>query len=163
MGQQSSQPSTRPYGCRELLEVLNRPDLPDIITTKWIGAQVGAPWRLWGKDVLKRAETQGCLRTLGWRYEPARGPSGGKFVRDTTTTISELISTALQRSRGSQERFDELKRPEEENHQPINLPINLPNKSSTNTSSLVSETISQRPLQWCLKQPKPLQRFTVPT
>ena len=88
---------------QKLLEVLSRPDLPDIITTKWIGEEVGAPWRFWGKDVLKRAETQGCLRALGLRYEPARGPSGGRFVRDTTTQISELISTALQRSRGSQE------------------------------------------------------------
>jgi hypothetical protein len=65
----------------KLLAFLNAPELPEAISTKWIGEQVGVPWRHWGKDVLKRPKTQACLRSIGWRYVPARGPGGGKLVR----------------------------------------------------------------------------------
>jgi hypothetical protein len=68
----------------KFIALLSRCDLPDIIPTKWLAEQVGTPWRLWGKDVLKRSETQACLRTLGWHYVPARGPRGGNLARDTT-------------------------------------------------------------------------------
>lgn len=69
----------------KFLVLLSRPELPDSITTKWIGETVGAPWRGWGKDVLRRPETLACMRSLGWRYVPGRGRGGGKLVRETTT------------------------------------------------------------------------------
>jgi hypothetical protein len=59
----------------QLLMLLSKPDLPDIVTTKWISEQVGVPWRYWGRNVLKRPDTQRCLQALGWRYE-RRGPAG---------------------------------------------------------------------------------------
>jgi hypothetical protein len=68
----------------KFIALLSRTELPDTIPTKWIADQVGTPWRLWGKDVLKRSNTQACLRTLGWHYVPARGPRGGNLVRGTT-------------------------------------------------------------------------------
>lgn len=64
----------------KFLALMSRDDLPDSVSTKWIGDQMGAPFRAWGKDVLKRPETQAFLRTR-WLYEPTRGPNGGKFVR----------------------------------------------------------------------------------
>jgi hypothetical protein len=57
-------------------------ELPESISTKWIGVQVGAPWRHWGRKVLKRPETRACLRSLGWRYVSSRGRAGAQLVRD---------------------------------------------------------------------------------
>jgi hypothetical protein len=71
----------------QLLALLSTPGLPDNISTKWIGEQVGAPWRDWGRKVLKRPETQACLQSLGWRYVPSRGPGGAKLVRDTRGAV----------------------------------------------------------------------------
>ena len=62
----------------KFLALMSRDELPDSVSTKWIGDQMGAPFRAWGKDVLKRPETQAFLTTR-WLYEPARGPNGGKF------------------------------------------------------------------------------------
>jgi hypothetical protein len=70
----------------KLLALLSRPELADSITTKRISEQVGAPWRDWGPNALKRPETMPCLKTLKWRYEPGRGRGGGKFVREADTT-----------------------------------------------------------------------------
>jgi hypothetical protein len=69
----------------KFLALLSTPELADSISTKWIGEQVGAPWWRWGRKVLKRPQTQACLRSLGWRYVPERGPGGARFVRDNTT------------------------------------------------------------------------------
>jgi hypothetical protein len=75
--------STEETYAEKLLALLSTPGLPNTISTKWIGEQVGAPWRDWGRKVLKRPETQACLQSLGWRYVPSRGPGGAKLLRDT--------------------------------------------------------------------------------
>jgi hypothetical protein len=75
--------STEDTYAEKFLTLLSRPGLPETLTTKWIGEQLGAPWRHWGRKVLKRLETQACLQSLGWRYVASWGPSGAKFVRDT--------------------------------------------------------------------------------
>jgi hypothetical protein len=72
----------------KFLELLSRPGLADSITPTWIGEQVGTPWSVWGKNVLKRTETQACMKALGWRYVPGRGRGGGKFLRDTVATVT---------------------------------------------------------------------------
>jgi hypothetical protein len=66
----------------KLIAVLSRADLPNIISTKWIGEEVGTLWWQWGRKALKRPTTQSCLRALGWRYVIGQGPSGAKFVRE---------------------------------------------------------------------------------
>jgi hypothetical protein len=76
--------STEETYAEKLLALLSTPGLPNTISTKWIGEQVGAPWRDWGRKVLKRPETQACLQSLGWRYVPSRGPGGAKLLRETT-------------------------------------------------------------------------------
>ena len=71
----------------QLLLLLSKPDLPDIVTTKWISEQIDAPWRDWGRNVLKRPDTQRCLQSLGWRYE-RRGPAGWfKRTRGNSSTV----------------------------------------------------------------------------
>jgi hypothetical protein len=62
------------------LEIMSRNDLRDVVSTQWISKQIGAPFRTWSRDVLKRPKTQEFLRALGWQYEPGRGRNGGKFV-----------------------------------------------------------------------------------
>jgi hypothetical protein len=71
----------------KFLALLSTPGLPNTISTKWIGEQVGAPWRDWGRKVLKRPETQACLKSLGWRYVPSRGPGGAKLLGDTRGAV----------------------------------------------------------------------------
>jgi hypothetical protein len=67
-----------------LIALLSRPELPDVVTTKWIGEELGEPWGSWSKDVLKRTTTRSALKALGWRYEPVRGRGGrSRFVRET--------------------------------------------------------------------------------
>jgi hypothetical protein len=80
--------STEDRYADQLLILLSRSDLPDIVTTKWIGEQVGVPWRHWGRNVLKRPDTQRSLEALGWRYE-RRGPAGWfkRTRRDSDTVV----------------------------------------------------------------------------
>jgi hypothetical protein len=76
----------------KLLLLLSRPGLPESIRTNWIGEQVGTPWRNWGPNVMKRPDTQACLRSLGWSYVAAKGRGGAKLIRATegaSYTIAE--------------------------------------------------------------------------
>jgi hypothetical protein len=66
----------------KFLEVMSRSGLPNSVPTKWIGDQIGAPWRSWSKDVLKRPATQACMQSLGWRYVSKGGRGGGKLLRE---------------------------------------------------------------------------------
>jgi hypothetical protein len=87
------------HGCTDqtyaekLLTLLSRAGLPESISTRWIVQQVGgAPWRDWGPNVMKRPDTQACLRSLGWSYVAAKGRGGAKLIRATegaSYTIAE--------------------------------------------------------------------------
>jgi hypothetical protein len=85
--------STAETYAEKLLVLLSRPGLPESISTKWIGEQVGTPWREWGRNVMKRPETQACLRSLGWSYAVSRGRGGAKLIR-TATGASYTIGEA---------------------------------------------------------------------
>jgi hypothetical protein len=75
----------------QLVLLLSRSDLSDTITTKEIGDHVDVPWRYWGRNVLKRPDTQACLQSLGWRYE-RRGPAGW-FKRTVTAKGDAVVRT----------------------------------------------------------------------
>ena len=47
--------STEDTYAEKLIAVLSRADLPNIISTKWIGEEVGALWWQWGRKALKDA------------------------------------------------------------------------------------------------------------
>jgi hypothetical protein len=79
------QASTEDTYAEKLIVLLTTPDLPDTISTKWIGKQLGAPWWRWGRKALQRPRTQSCLQSLGLRYVAGQGPGGAKFVRGGTT------------------------------------------------------------------------------
>jgi hypothetical protein len=74
--------STDQTYAEKLLTLLSRAGLPESISTRWIAQQVGgAPWRDWGPSVMKRSDTQACLRSLGWSYVAAKGRGGAKLIR----------------------------------------------------------------------------------
>jgi hypothetical protein len=77
--------STEDTYAEKLITILSTPGLPDSISTKWIGENVGAPWWRWGRKALKRPKTRSCLQSLGLRYVRGHGPGGAKFVRDNMT------------------------------------------------------------------------------
>jgi hypothetical protein len=79
------QASTEDTYAEKLVILLTTPDLPDTISTKWIGKQLGAPWWRWGRKALQRPRTQSCLQSLGLRYVAGQGPGGAKFVKGDTT------------------------------------------------------------------------------
>jgi hypothetical protein len=80
--------STAETYSEKLLLLLSRPGLPESISTKWIGEQVGTPWREWGRNVMKRPETQACLRSLGWSYAVSTGRGGAKLIRAATASYT---------------------------------------------------------------------------
>jgi hypothetical protein len=58
---------------------------------------MGAPWSAWGKNVLKRAETQASMKAaLGRRYVPVKGRAGGNFFATLRLQASRSITKALQ-------------------------------------------------------------------
>jgi hypothetical protein len=80
--------STAETYAEKLLALLSRSGLPESISTKWIGEQVGTPWREWGRNVMKRSETQACLRSLGWSYAVSTGRNGAKLIRAGTASYT---------------------------------------------------------------------------
>jgi hypothetical protein len=80
--------STQERYADKLVLLLSRSDLSDTITTKEIGDHVEKPWREWGRNVLKRPETQTVLLSLGWHYDR----KGRKMVRVTTCSMPTLVT-----------------------------------------------------------------------
>jgi hypothetical protein len=76
--------STEDRYADQLLIILSMPDLPDSVPTEWIAEQVELPWRIWGRNVLKRSDTQACLQSLGWRYERRAPGRPSRMVRVNT-------------------------------------------------------------------------------
>jgi hypothetical protein len=90
----------------KFIEALSRPETSACITTHQLSELVGAPWRSWGKDVLKRPETKSFMGAHGWRYMPKKGRGGGRIVRDperghTTTNSGNLKGDTQQLIGGS--------------------------------------------------------------
>jgi hypothetical protein len=68
-------------GCKQsraeaLLSPLSNPDLPDEVSTNWVGQQLNRPWREI-TDVMTKS-TKAALEALGWRYIPQRGRGGSR-------------------------------------------------------------------------------------
>jgi hypothetical protein len=74
----------------KLLAALAAPELPSIVTTAWISARLGVAWRSLSRRLLARSGVQQALAVLGWRYQPALGCKGGRFVRTEPDKTPEL-------------------------------------------------------------------------
>lgn len=64
-----------------LLEILGRPGLPNVVTTKWISQQMTVPWRDVGKHVKHMPAVQQGVAALGWTYDGRKGRGGSAFRR----------------------------------------------------------------------------------
>jgi hypothetical protein len=71
-----------------VLEILSGLGLPNIVTTKWIGQQMGKPWRSVSKHVMNRPTFRKALENLGWTYVTTGrgGRRGAHFERIGITT-----------------------------------------------------------------------------
>src|SRR5262249_3892683 len=63
-----------------LLSLLSDPELPNELTTNWVGQQLKKPWREIA-DVMKPTSMKDALEALGWRYVSRRGRRGSRFER----------------------------------------------------------------------------------
>jgi len=69
-----------------LLDILSRPGLPNVLSTKWIGQQMRTPWRNVSKHVMILEPVQRAIDNLGWRYVSRKGRLGSTFERIGKTT-----------------------------------------------------------------------------
>jgi hypothetical protein len=74
----------------ELIATLTQPGLPSTVTTAYVSARLGVAWRTLSKRLLERSGVQQALAVLGWRYRPALGRRGGRFVRTGPNRAQEL-------------------------------------------------------------------------
>jgi hypothetical protein len=64
-----------------LLDILSRPGLPNVLSTKWIGQQMHTPWRNVSKHVMILEPVQRAIENLGWRYVSRKGRLESTFER----------------------------------------------------------------------------------
>ena len=111
----SANTDTKQTYADKLIEVLSRPDLPDTVSTKWIGQQMKKPWRDASKHVMGLDHVKRSIAALGWTYKPGRGRGAGStFERvlkqpieplamettDTGDTRAVAVAVALEAARG---------------------------------------------------------------
>ena len=95
---------------RNLLAILSRPGLPPVITTRWIGQQMGKPWGTVGKNVMGLEAVKQALTNLGLTYRGGRGVRNAAFLRaGASTTLMPVgadlpppMSVAMRSSLGDQ-------------------------------------------------------------
>jgi hypothetical protein len=74
----------------ELIATLAQSGLPSTVTTAYVSARLGVAWRTISKRLLGRSGVQQALTVLGWRYQPALGRRGGRFMRSSPSRAQEL-------------------------------------------------------------------------
>jgi hypothetical protein len=67
---------------REVIAILSRPKMGEVVTTKQLAKLLGKPWRSVSSNVLT-PEFENALVSMGWRYVPGKGRSGSRFERVT--------------------------------------------------------------------------------
>jgi len=70
----------QPYADK-LLEILGRLELPDVLSTKWIGQQMHTPWRHVSKNIMILEPVMKAITNLGWSYVSRKGRGGSSFER----------------------------------------------------------------------------------
>ena len=76
----------------KMIEVLNRPEMGETVTTKQLTKLLGKPWRSISRNVLT-PEFESALVSMGWRYVSGKGPKGSRFERKSLdySLVPELI------------------------------------------------------------------------
>ena len=65
------------------IEVLNKSEMGDTVTTKQLTRLLGKPWRSISRNVLT-PEFESALVSMGWRYVPGKGRKGSRFDRKSS-------------------------------------------------------------------------------
>jgi hypothetical protein len=75
-----------------LLDILSRPGLPEVLSTKWMSEQMHTPWRNVSKHVMILEPVQRAIENLGWRYVSRKGRLGSIFERIGRTSEGRQVS-----------------------------------------------------------------------
>jgi hypothetical protein len=81
----------RPYADK-VLDILSRPGLPNIVTTNWIGEEMGKAWRSVSKNVMKLEQFVRAFGALGWEYKNRKGKKGAYFERRAADANTALVA-----------------------------------------------------------------------
>ena len=90
----TSRTGTKQSYAHALLDILSRPGLPNVLSTKWISEQMHTPWRNVSKHVLILDDVQRAVANLGWRYVSRKGRLGSTFERHRIITGDDSSTTA---------------------------------------------------------------------
>jgi hypothetical protein len=82
----------KPTQAYALLSLLSRRGLPPKLSQRWIGQQLGKPWREISKHVMRNEDVLKVIENLGWRYVADKGRKGSYFERMGETTTSLLAA-----------------------------------------------------------------------
>ena len=82
----------KPTQAYALLSLLSRRGLPLKLSQRWIGQQLGKPWREISKHVMRNESVVKAIENLGWRYVPLPGRKGSYFERMEETTTALLAA-----------------------------------------------------------------------
>jgi hypothetical protein len=76
----------------KVIEILNRPEIGETLTTKELGKLLGKPWRAITNKVLT-PDFENALVSLGWRYVSGKGRNGSRFerVRPEHSLVPEIV------------------------------------------------------------------------
>jgi hypothetical protein len=64
----------------KVIEILNKPEMGEVITTKHLAKLLRRPWRSVSSNVLT-PEFENALVSMGWRYVTGKGRNGSRFER----------------------------------------------------------------------------------
>ena len=66
----------------KVIEILNKPEMGEVVTTKQLAKLLRKPWRSVSSNVLT-PEFESALVSMGWRYVTGKGRNGSRFERVT--------------------------------------------------------------------------------
>ena len=64
----------------KVIEILNKPEMGEVVTTKQLSKLLGRPWRSVSTNVLT-PEFESALVSMGWRYVTSKGRNGSRLER----------------------------------------------------------------------------------
>ena len=75
----------------KVIEILNKPEMGEVITTKQLAKLLRRPWRFVSSNVLT-PEFENALVSMSWRYVTGKGRNGSRFERVTPdhSMLSEM-------------------------------------------------------------------------
>lgn len=73
----------------KVIEILNKPEMGEVVNTKQLSKLLRRPWRSVSSNVLT-PEFESALVSMGWRYVTGKGRNGSRFERVTPDHFPEI-------------------------------------------------------------------------